>query len=270
MKHFISNILHSKGNLVIRKFVRSRAVRLFVLFCIILNSIQLGVESSFSPAFGQWLEIFFQTVFCIEIILKIIGYGKVFFRSGWDVLDFIIVALSLIPGRGIFSILRMFRIFRSWRLLWRIKKLRELTVAMLKSLSNIVWVCFILSLMFYAASVLTTNLYGAVFPEWFGNIGRSMYTLFQIATLEGWSDGIVRPVMKEFPYAWIVFVTFIMIVSYTVLNLIVAVLCEAIMDMRKTESKNRRPDKYKRLLLEISLLRKEMEKLQNSRTGNGK
>jgi len=82
----------------------------------------------------------------------------------------------------------------------------------------------VLLLVFYIAAVMATNLFGAEFPAWFGDVGASMFSLFQIMTLESWSMGIVRPVMNVYPFAWAFFVPFIIITSFTVLNLFIALI----------------------------------------------
>jgi voltage-gated sodium channel len=85
----------------------------------------------------------------------------------------------------------------------------------------------VLLLIYYVFAVIATNLFAATYPEWFGDIGRSLYTLFQIMTLESWSMGIARPVMANFPYAWAFFVPFILIATFTMLNLFVAIIVSA-------------------------------------------
>jgi voltage-gated sodium channel len=85
----------------------------------------------------------------------------------------------------------------------------------------------VLALVFYVFAVITTNLFGASFPDWFGTLGRSLYTLFQVMTLESWSMGIVRPVMEVYPYAWAFFVPFILIATFTMLNLFIGIIVSA-------------------------------------------
>jgi voltage-gated sodium channel len=105
-----------------------------------------------------------------------------------------------------------------------VPRLRQLTESLISAIPSIGWIAFMLVLVFYVFAVIGTELFGARFPVWFGNIGESMYTLFQIMTLESWSMGIARPVMDAFPYAWVYFVPFILISAFTILNLFIGVI----------------------------------------------
>jgi len=88
-----------------------------------------------------------------------------------------------------------------------------------------------MAVFFYVAAVLTTSLFAADFPDWFGSIGKSLYSLFQIMTLESWSMGIVRPVMDVHPWAWVVFVPFIIIATFTILNLFIGVIVSTMQEL---------------------------------------
>mgnify|MGYP006210843333 CR=1 FL=1 len=85
----------------------------------------------------------------------------------------------------------------------------------------------VLLLVFYVFGVIATHLFGALVPDWFGHLGRSLYTLFQVMTLESWSMGLVRPVMEVYPFAWLYFVPFILIATFMMLNLFIAVIVNA-------------------------------------------
>ncbi|WP_341650215.1 ion transporter [Thauera humireducens] len=144
--------------------------------------------------------------------MKLIVYRQRFFRSGWNVFDFTIVAITLAPhGEGL-QVLRSLRILRALRLVSVVPSMRKVVSALLKAIPGMGSVVTLLLLVFYVASVMTTKL-GADFPEWFGTIGASFYTLFQVMTLESWSMGIARPVMEAHPYAWVFFVLFILLTS---------------------------------------------------------
>jgi len=105
--------------------------------------------------------------------------------------------------------------------------MRSVIGALFHALPGMGSIVAVLALIFYIASVMATKLFGAAFPDWFGSIGASMYSLFQVMTLESWSMGIVRPVMEAFPYAWIFFVSYILISTFTMLNLFIAVVVNA-------------------------------------------
>ena len=181
-------------------------------------------------------------IFVIELIIKLIVYRINFFKNGWNVFDFIIVSIALIPSSGSLSILRAFRIFRALRLLSVVPSMKKVIQAMFYAIPGIASVGTIILLIFYISSVLVTNFFGTRFEEWFGTIGNSMYSLFQIMTLESWSMGIVRPVMQEYPYAWVFFVPFILITTFAVLNLFIGIIVDA---MQKQTDENESSDKEK-------------------------
>jgi len=101
-----------------------------------------------------------------------------------------------------------------------------------------------MSLIFYIGAVMATKLFGSSFPEWFGTIGDSAYSLFQIMTLESWSMGIVRPVMEVYPQAWAFFVPFIMVTTFAVVNLLVGLIVNSMQDAHAEES-NAATDAYR-------------------------
>ena len=228
------------------RVVYSSAVQFFIVICIVVNSIQLGLDTSawwrsIAGNFSSVLDSVFVWIFAAEIIFKLLSDRHRFFYSGWNIFDFAVVAIAFIPGNGAFSILRVFRIFRALRLLYRIPRLRIITESLFNSIPSISWICVLLCIWFYICSVITTNLLGSKFPDWFGSIGKSMYSLFQIMTLESWSMGIVRPVMQEFPFAWLLFVPFIIFATYTVMNLFIGIMVSAISDAQNSTLNQEEP-----------------------------
>lgn len=217
----------------IHDFVFSSAFQNFIIVLILLNGITLGMETSPSimEQVGGFLKTFDTTalgIFTIEIILKIYLLGWRFFKDPWNVFDFTIVTIALVPASGPFSVLRTLRILRLLRLITMVPQMRMIVSALLKVIPGVASIMMLVTIIFYIFAVLTTKLYGEAFPEWFGTLGESLYTLFQIMTLESWSMGIVRPVMEQHPYAWLVFISFILIATFVVINLIIAVLIDSI------------------------------------------
>ncbi len=164
------------------------------------------------------------SIFCAELLLRLWVYRWRFFTGGWNIFDFVIVIVSLLPAAGPFSVLRSLRILRVLRLISVVPQMRTVVGALFQSLPGMVSIVAVLILVFYVAAVMSTTIFGADFPEFFGSVGGSMYSLFQIMTLESWSMGIVRPVMEEFPAAWVFFVPFVVVTSFAVLNLFIALI----------------------------------------------
>ena len=220
----------------LKNIIENKYFVTFITSVIIINAITLGLETSknIKKDYGVYLSLIDTialTIFTIELLAKITVYRFRFFRDGWNIFDFIIVVVSLIPTSGPFSVLRAFRIFRTLRLLSVVPSMKRIIQAIFISIPGILSVGTIIILIFYISSVLTTTFFGDKFYEWFGTVGNSMYTLFQIMTLESWSMGIVRPVMKEFPLAWLFFVPFILVTTFAVLNLFIGIIVDAMQQL---------------------------------------
>ena len=209
---------------------------------ILINAVTLGLETNpnITNAYGDilyWADKFILVIFTIELALKFYAYRLDFFRSGWNVFDLAIVSIAWLPASGAWAILRALRILRILRLLSVVPQMRRVINAIGHSIPGMLSVISVLILIFYVASVLATKLFGThpnpQMQEWFGTIGASAYTLFQIMTLESWSMGIVRPTMELFPWAWVFFVPFIIITSFAVLNLFIGIIVDAMQTSQK-------------------------------------
>lgn len=203
-----------------------------IIVLIVVNAITLGLETSKEAmeragTIISTLDNIILGIFVIELAVRIVAYGRDFFRDPWSIFDFIVVSVALVPATEHFSVLRALRVLRVLRLATAVPQMRRVVEALLSAVPGLGAVVAILVLIFYVAGVMATQLFGDAFPQWFGTIGKSVYSLFQIMTLESWSMGIVRPVMKVYPYAWGFFVPFILIATFTMLNLFIAVVVNA-------------------------------------------
>ncbi|MEO1536823.1 MAG: ion transporter [Pseudomonadota bacterium] len=212
----------------------------FIIAVIVVNAITLGMETSQTlMGAAGWLIIAIDkiclAIFTIEIAAKLFARGPAFFRSGWNIFDFTVVAISYAPDAGALSVLRALRILRVLRLVSTMPRLRRVIEGFLSAVPGMASVFGLMALIFYIASVIATKLFAESFPEWFGTLGRSAYSLFQIMTLESWSMGIVRPVMEVFPYAWIFFVPFILVTTFAVVNLVVGLIVNSMQDAHAAE-----------------------------------
>jgi voltage-gated sodium channel len=217
----------------------------FITILIVLNGISLGMETS--PAImGRigpllvWFDHAVLAVFTFEIIGKLVYRRLRFFRDGWNVFDITIVAFALIPASGPLAVLRALRILRILRLVSVVPQLRRVIQALLTAIPGMASVVMIISMIFYVGAVLSTKLYGDTFPQWFGTIGESMYTLFQLMTLESWSMGIVRPVMEVHPSSWIFFVPFIIVTSFAILNMFIGIIVDSMQTVHEEDGKAER------------------------------
>ena len=247
---------------LLKNFIESRFINIFITLVILINAITLGLETSeeLVSKIGNMLiyvDKIASSIFVIELLIKLFVYRLSFFKSGWNVFDFIIVTIALIPTSGPLSILRAFRIFRALRLLSMVPSMKKVIQAMFYAIPGIASVGTIIVLIFYISAVLVTNFFGNKFEDWFGSIGESMYSLFQIMTLESWSMGIVRPVMEEYPYAWAFFVPFILVTTFAVLNLFIGIIVDAM--QHQTNEDENKSNQNSKLNLEKKILSIENE-----------
>ncbi|SIO49226.1 voltage-gated sodium channel [Rhodovulum sp. ES.010] len=220
-----------------------------ILGVILFNAVLLGMETSdriMAQAGGlivalDWLCL---SIFVAEIAAKLLAYRFAFFRSGWNVFDFVIVGIALVPAAHALSVLRALRILRLLRVISVAPRLRRVVEGFISALPGMGSVFLLMGMIFYIGAVMATKLFGDTFPEWFGTLGLSAYSLFQIMTLESWSMGIVRPVMDVYPYAWGFFVPFIMVTTFAVVNLLVGLIVNSMQDAHHEEDV-KRTDAYR-------------------------
>ena len=252
------------------KIVESPALENTIIFIIILNAITLGLETIKGLPIYQVdllarLDSFFLSVFIGELLLKMTYYRTRFFNDPWRVFDFVVVGIACFPASGPFSVLRSLRVLRTLRMISAIPSLKKVVNGLIQAVPGLGAVVIIIGIIFYVGAVMATKLFGATFPDWFGSIGASSYSLFQIMTLESWSMGIVRPILEVYPYAWMFFVPFIIISTFTMLNLFIAVIVNA-MQAETDESAQERADlgqkERSELLNELILIRKKLEKIE--------
>lgn len=253
-----------------------RGFNTFITAVIVVNAALLGLETwpAAMAAAGELLEVLDAialAIFVVELLLKIVAQRGRFFRDGWNVFDLVVVGIALTPAMDELSVLRSLRVLRVLRLISVVPQMRAVVGALLASLPGMGSVIAVLAIAYYVAAVIATKVYGNTFPEWFGSIGESMYTLFQVMTLESWSMGIVRPVMEVHPFAWLFFVPFIVITSFAVLNLFIALIVNAMQavhgeeDRRlQEEAEGRAKDERAELLRELRALRREVGELRSS------
>ena len=261
----------------LKMFIENIRIQRFLLALILINAIILGLETSpeVMTAVGPFLMALDKAilaVFVIELAIRLLVHRFAFFKDGWNVFDFIVVGIALVPASGPFAVLRALRVLRVLRVLTFVPSMRKIVGALIKSLNGMLSIAMVLGLVYYVAAVMVTKLFGEAFPDWFGSLGASLYTLFQVMTLESWSMGIARPVMEAFPYAWVFFIPFILIATFTMLNLFIAVIVNAVQTMHDDDNKDELDaekatqqqllEQMQQLQLELQALRRDMNKPQ--------
>ena len=258
----------------VEKIVRSRQFSGFILLIVLVNSIALGLQTS--PAVVEATgDLFFIVdkvclyIFVLEAILKISVFRLSYFSRGWNWFDFIIVFCSLIADFEVlssFRVLRIIRVFRALKFISGIRHLQIIVTAIGHSLPSIGWTSLLMSLIYYIFSVMGTMLFAEAFPQWFGSIPKTMYTLFQVMTLDGWSMDMARPIMEQFPFAWLYFVPFVVISAFIVLNIVVGIVVNSISEVSMELSAMKRPegDRDRKVAEEIDKMRKILDNLERS------
>ncbi|MCA2011793.1 ion transporter [Cereibacter sphaeroides] len=230
-------------------FLDRPIVRNGIIGVILLNAVVLGLETSDAvmAAAGPLIvaiDMACLAVFVVELALKLVALRLSFFRSGWNLFDFVIVGIAIVPGAGNFSVLRALRVLRLLRVISVAPTLRRVVEGFVRAIPGMGSVIVLMGMIFYISAVLATQLFGDAFPEWFGDLGASTYSLFQVMTLESWSMGIVRPVMEVHPYAWAFFVPFILITTFAVVNLLVGLIVNSMQEAHNEEDAAR-TDEYR-------------------------
>lgn len=259
----------------LQNLLENRKFEWFITIIIAINAVTLGLETV--PAaieqFGPLLYFFDRLIlwiFVAELASKLVVYRQNFAKDPWRIFDLIVVGIALLPTTGSLSVLRALRILRVLRLVSMVPSLRRVVGGLMSALPGMGSIVLLLGLVFYVFSVMATKLYGAAFPEWFGSIPASAYSLFQIMTLESWSMGIVRPVMDVFPLAWAFFVPFIIATSFTVLNLFIGIIVSAMQAEHEAEASADREalqSEQEMILGEIKALRADIADLKKQHSG---
>ena len=262
----------------LKKIVDGKVFQGIILFVIIFNCVIMGLETIKDLSQGA-LNVFAMInnvclwIFILEIIVKLLAYGLDYFKDPWNWFDMFIVGISMVSGlpfMAAFRAVRVLRVLKSLKalrgtkLIGAVSHLQVIITAIFKSIPSIMWTGILLILIYYIFALIGVNLFGEAFPDWFGNIGKSMYTLFQVMTLESWSMGISRPVMEVFPYAWAYFVPFVLISSFIVMNVVVGIVVNAISEVTAENTKEETEDKVSEteLIGEIHSLKEQLDRLE--------
>lgn len=270
----------------LKKVVDGKLFQGIILFVIIFNAAVMGVETIQGLSDGvigalALINTVCLWIFIAEIVIKLLAYGLDYFKDPWNWFDMIIVAVSMLSGLSFMSAFRALRVLRvmkslkalrGTRLIGHVRHLQVIIAAIVKSIPSILWTGILLLLIYYIFSLIGINLFGEAFPEWFGTLGKAMYTLFQVMTLESWSMGISRPVMEVYSYAWAYFVPFVLLSSFVVMNVVVGIVVNAISevtaDNKAEEAEEQKasgtPASNKELLQEIRSLKDQLNRLEKS------
>ena len=266
----------------LRRIVQDPRTERFIMGLIVLNAITLGLETSATAMenFGTLLTVIDRiviSVFVIEILARLAVQRGAFFKDGWNWFDVTVVGIALAPATAAFSVLRALRVLRLLRLITAVPALQRVVGGLIGALPGMGSILLLIALIFYVCAVMAVNLYGAQYPELFGTLGASLFTLFTIMTLEGWVEGVVNPIMETNPYAWLFFIPFIIITTFWVLNLFIGIIVNAMQEEHsKAEAEERQAerammqDETTPLLREMRQIKAELAALRKEVGGGAK
>jgi voltage-gated sodium channel len=209
-----------------RAFVRGKAFTNFILTVVFLNAIVIGfqsypgIDADYGSLFHSF-DLLFLTIFTIEVILKLIVDRSNYFKNGWNLFDFIVVAASLAFMNSQFvSVLRILRVLRVLKTISSIRSLRRIITSLFMAIPTIGSISLLMIIVFYIYGVVGFTFFADLSPVYFGDLSASLITLFQIATFDDWAN-IYRPIAESTPFALVYFVTFIFLAVFVMLNLVV-------------------------------------------------
>ena len=207
----------------VKKLVEGNNFDYFILSLICIDAVALGfMTSDITNVFFDnvlfILDRLCMAIFIMEMLMKLYAYGKGFFKSGWNVFDLAIVAVSSVPFAGTFIVLRTFRLFRLFKFVHRWPLLGMVIDTFLALVPAVLGLGAAAAVFYYAFAVIATNLYGDIFVE-FETLGSSLLMTLETFGIGGWMTPAAARVMDIFPHAWIFFgiqsvVAFLLVVSF--------------------------------------------------------
>lgn len=254
----------------LRRFFGSRSYEFGIVALIVVNALVLAAETIpyFNERFGGFFEIFNDlviAVFVLEIGLKIVAFGRSFWRDHWNWFDLFIVAISIAPTTDAFAALRSLRALRLLRLVSILPSLRRVMEGFIRAIPSLGSIMGLMVLLLFVFSLMGTHLFGEQHPEFFGSLGKSAFSLFTVMTLEGWPD-LAREIMRSHPLAWLFFISFIVLSSWAVLNLVIGVIVDSMHSYSREEEVELEHAILRnqlKMMDEISALRREVEHLRS-------
>ncbi len=243
----------------------------FIIAVIILNGILLGLETStaIEREYGALLRLGNEValwVFIAEAALKILALAPRshrYFQDGWNIFDFLVIVFALVPATGQFAMIaRLARLLRVVRLISAIRDLRLIVAALVRSIPSVGHVIMLMSIVVYIYAIMGYHLFHQHDPAHWGNLGMSVLTLFNIITLDGWTQ-VMNTAMRHYPWAWIYFVSFVVVGTFVVINMFIAIIINSLDDAKRERPPEiDRPVTREQLLQEMRSARATLERLE--------
>jgi len=255
-----------------RKIVGFKWFEKFIIALIILNAVALGLETY--PVIVEGRQYIFTainyivlTVFVLEAVLKITASAprfKNYFGDGWNLFDFTVVVLSLIPTTGEFALIaRTVRLLRVLRLITAVPELRLIIATLVRSLPGLGNVILLLMIVFYMYAIAGFYLFHEHDPFHWSSLGISLITLFRVLTLEDWTD-VMYSAMELYPFAWIFFISFVIVAAFIVINMFIAVVINNLHKAQQESEMVQGASLQSEILYEITETRKSLNRIETA------
>lgn len=220
------------------RVVDSTLFQRFIICVILVNAVILGLMTlDLTPETLRLLllvDYLCLAIFVGEMALKLAVYRRTFFQDGWNNFDLIVVGIAVLPDAGGLGVLRTLRVLRLMRLISVVPSMRRVITGMFLAIPGGASVAAVLAILYYVGAIIGFSFFHETVPEYFGTIGATFFTLFRMMTLEGWPD-IAGAVMKQHPHAWIYFVAFIILTTFTTLNLLFGIIVDAMQNAKEED-----------------------------------
>ena len=254
-----------------QRLVDSKYFEPVIIAIIVANSVLLGMETSkvLEDRFGEQMRLGYQvalTIFIVEAIIKMVALAPRsyrYFKDGWNVFDFLVIVAALIPATGQLAIIaRLARLLRALRLISAVKELRLIISALVRSIPSVGHVMVLMGIIVYIYAIMGYHFFHAHDPENWGSLGLSLLTLFNIITLEGWIE-VMAVAMELNGYAWIYFVSFVVVGTFVVINLLIAIIINNLDEAKLERLRDlEAPVTADELLREIRTTRESLSRLE--------
>ena len=254
-----------------QRLVDSKYFEPIIIAIIVANSLLLGMETSktLEERFGDQMRLGNQvalSIFIVEAIIKMVALAPRshrYFKDGWNVFDFIVIVAALIPATGQFAVVaRLARLLRALRLISAVKELRLIITALVRSIPSVGHVMMLMGIIVYIYAIMGYHFFHADDPQNWGSLGRSCLTLFNIITLEGWTE-VMAVAMEINPYAWIYFVSFVVVGTFVVINLLIAIIINNLDEAKLERLRDlAEPVTAEELLRELRTTRESLSRLE--------
>lgn len=253
----------------IKAFIETKVFRATIMIIIIFNSIIIGIQTTntslTTSKILRDIDSICLVIYSIEMLLKVYAYKKDYFKNGWNLFDFIIILISLTPTNipvQVARVLRVFRIFRAFRIISAFNQLRIIIVAIGRSIPGVMWTMGLLAIFYYVFAIIGISLYGVDFPDYFGDLAKTLFTLFQLTTMENWAD-LARNIMTVYPTAWLYFIPFIIIAAFIIINIMLAIIVNTMEESKELEQKKNQKSSITDLQKELQILQKQIDRVNN-------